>query len=81
MYRFGMNSFALVILMWPSTAELAADIGRPVGTVRQWKNRNCIPAKNWKEIVTAAQRRGFDGISYDLLSRLAADLRRSRSAA
>lgn len=80
MYRFLMDSFSAVIILWPSVAELAADIDRPVGTVRQWKNRNCIPAKEWLEVVRAAKERGFNEITYDLLSKLAAELR-SRSAA
>ena len=73
MYRWGMDTFSSVIKAWPSTSDLATDIGRPVGTVRQWKNRNRIPAKSWRQIVCAAETRGLNWITYDYLSRLAED--------
>jgi hypothetical protein len=44
---------------WAGNAEaLAADIGVPGVTVRQWRNRGNIPPRYWSAIIGAAAKRG-----------------------
>jgi hypothetical protein len=71
-YRMGMlTDFAAVVALWPSLSELAADLGIAYGVAKQWRRRNSIPADKWLALVAAAERRGFDGITLDLLAGLA----------
>jgi hypothetical protein len=72
-----MQSFASVIDLWPTATELAADIGEKDGTVRQWRNRDRIPAEFWEAIVGAAAARGFSGVTPEALARIAATNRRA----
>lgn len=45
--------------VWDGNAEaLAADIGEQGVTVRQWRNRNSIPARYWPKIIQAASMKG-----------------------
>lgn len=67
-----MKSFADVIALWPSAEALAADLSLRGVTVRQWRNRNSIPAAYWGEIVAAAEARGATGLSLDVLAKIAA---------
>lgn len=44
---------------WGGNAEaMAADIGVPGVTARQWRNRRSIPPRYWQAIISAAERRG-----------------------
>jgi hypothetical protein len=66
------DSFAAIIELWPSAAELSRDLTyvKEV-TVRAWKVRG-IPAEYWAEIATAALARGIRGVTIKRLARLAA---------
>jgi len=75
-----MNSFAAVIAAWPSAAAFADDLGVLDVTARAWKVRG-IPAAYWVDVVNAAQRRGIEGVTYELLAHLAARPATSESAA
>ena len=44
--------------VWPSMADLAADIGKPYSTVAAWKQRGRIPADYDFILIEAAKRRG-----------------------
>ena len=66
-----MRTFADVIACWETAAALAADLGENEGTVRQWKNRNSIPAAYWPKVIAAALKRDFDGITAELLAAIA----------
>jgi hypothetical protein len=54
------------------TSRVAAlcDVKLPV--VSNWKVRNSIPAPYWRAIVREAENKDIAGITYDLLSRIAA---------
>ncbi len=67
-----VTDFKSVIDLWPSPIELAADIGEDVELVRKWRQRR-IPAEYWVPIVEAAEKRGFEGITYERLAQLAAE--------
>ena len=71
-----MDTFAAVIALWASAEELAADLlleGANSGLrVRAWKYRNSIPPEFWLRLVTAAEQRGFAGVTLDRLARISA---------
>ena len=62
-----MNRVDDIIGLWPSMAELGRDLGLPYPTVAAWKQRGSIPVAYWRELVGAAQRRGFREVNADLL--------------
>lgn len=74
MYRAYMTApqtFADVIKKWPSNADLAADTGVKEVTARAWRKRG-IPAEYWTDVLAAAVRRNIEGVTCELLARLAA---------
>ncbi|WP_161624998.1 carph-isopro domain-containing protein [Paramagnetospirillum caucaseum] len=71
-YRIAMKTFADIIALWGTATALAADIGETGLNVRAWRNRNSIPASRWLDVVAAAERRGFEGVTLSLFAHLAA---------
>lgn len=47
-----------IFAIWPSLAQLAADINRPYPTVAAWRQRGSIPAKYDFDLIRAAEARG-----------------------
>lgn len=72
-----MQTFASIINRWETPAQLAEDIGEEVGTVRQWRNRDTLPDRVWKKTVEAAQTRGFEGVTLEVLADIAANQARA----
>jgi hypothetical protein len=72
-----MRSHRDIIALWPSSADLARDINVPADNVRKWKAHNRIPGWHFADLVAAAERRGIDGVSADVL---ALSLRKSEAA-
>ncbi len=67
------TTFAEVISLWVSAAELARDLKIQDLTARAWRQRDSIPAEYWPEIERAAERRGFgELVSVKLLAEIAA---------
>ncbi len=58
-----MTSFRAIIDRF-GYRNLAAALGRPPTTVSAWRSRDRIPSQYWAAIVSAAERRGFAGITY-----------------
>lgn len=69
-----MPTFADIIDLWPKPAPvtLAGDLDELPGTVRQWRNRSVLPDRKWKATVEAAQRRGIEGVTLEILAEIAA---------
>lgn len=67
-----MRTFSDIVSLWPTATELAADIGENDGTVRQWKNRDSIPAEYWPKVIAAAAKRRFVGVTAELMAQIAA---------
>ncbi len=67
-----MNTFSSIIGLWPSATALAEDLGENPVTVRAWAQRNSIPGDRWLLIVSAARRRGIQGVTLEVLARIAA---------
>lgn len=44
--------------LWPTTADLASDLGVPYTTAASWRARGSIPAKHDMDLVAAAAARG-----------------------
>lgn len=74
-------SFREVLRLWPSLRAARQDIGSlaPGGELAQvysWHARDKIPEPWFDRVLEAAQRRGFDEVTYRLLS----DIARGRAA-
>lgn len=69
------NDFRSVIDRWPkpSIAQFAEDVGVHYVTAQLMRHRNSISPDHWPAVVEAAQLRGFDEITLDLLLRLRAE--------
>ncbi len=67
---YGMQSFTEIINAWPHPSKLAEDVGVSPALVAVWKSRDTIPAAYWNWVVDAAQKRGIEGISFDVLGHL-----------
>lgn len=65
-----MRNFKEVIDLWPSTAELASDVGKEADAVRKWKERGSIPSDVWADLVAAAVKRNYP-VDVQLLASLA----------
>lgn len=61
-----------LIDLWPSIAALAADMGKPFSTVRNWRDRDRIPMEYWVAFVNAAQDRDIS-VTYRQLAEAVAD--------
>jgi hypothetical protein len=61
----------MVINLWPSLGDFAADIGVSYGAAKQMRRRNSIPDEYRSAVVEKAATRGFKGISFELLIRIA----------
>ena len=59
-----MNTFKEVISLWPSRSILADEIGVKAPAVRMWWSRNLIPGRKLRAVAEAAERAGFEGITY-----------------
>lgn len=66
-YFTAMPTFRDIIERWPSLGEYADEIGVRYVTAQVMKHRNKISSGHWKAVVSAAKRRGFKDITYDLL--------------
>lgn len=66
-----MDTFREVIDAFSTAEALALDIGEKGGTVRQWRNRDSIPAKAWGRIANAALDRGVPGVTVEKLAVIA----------
>lgn len=67
--------FRAIIDLWPTRTALKRDIAEEVGSTRglqpyQWHSANLIPEKWFDALVKVAGRRGFDQVTYPILSRL-----------
>jgi hypothetical protein len=62
--------------IWPTTAELASDLGVPYTTAASWRVRGNIPAKHDLDLIAAAAARG-----HELKLETLAEMRRSQAGA
>jgi len=60
-----------VIDKWPSAEALGRDLGVSGLVVRQWRARGSIPARYWRRLVRAAEKRGIAEATLADLARLA----------
>ena len=62
-----MSDFLVIIDKWPSAAELARDVGVEDHHPRMWRYRGVIPPRYWRQVVKAAQARGYRDVDSDRL--------------
>ncbi len=65
-----------IFALWPTTADLATDLGVPYTTAASWRARGNIPAKHDMDLIAAAAARGHE-VKLETL----ASLRRSQAQA
>lgn len=70
-----LASFRDVIALWPTKAALARDLKSIGGAakaapVREWSARNRIPEQWFDPLLKAAAHRGFEEVTYRLLTDL-----------
>ncbi len=70
-----LSDFRAVIALWPTKAALARDLSRIGGAeraapVREWHARNRIPEQWFDALLAAASHRGFEEVTYRLLTDL-----------
>jgi hypothetical protein len=65
-----MKRFVDIISCWPSVSDFASDIGVRQGLASLWKHRDRIPGEYWCDVVGAASRRGYDGVTHEALCRI-----------
>jgi len=68
-----VRTFSEVIELWPSSEDVAADLGASGERVRKWKARNSIPGEYWQALTAAALKRNIEGVSLEVLAHLAAE--------
>lgn len=61
------DSFHDLIERWPTTADLAEDLGEKPWTVQKWKQRNSIPSDRWLDLLVCAKRRKIKLKEVDLV--------------
>ena len=67
-----MQSFSDIIDRLGGSTALARALDRPAGTVRQWRNRNSVPAWQWSRLVSVARARGLTSVTPEALAEIAA---------
>ena len=76
----GMHTrFDDIVDLWPNIQAFADDLGVPYVTAQSMKFRNNIHSRHWRAVIAAAQRHGFEGISYEVLVSIKPGNVRSRS--
>ena len=75
-------NFLDVIALWDSDAEFARDIGIKPSHAQVMKLRRSIPLEHWPNVISAAKRRRYGGVTMEALTelglKLAAQRRRER---
>lgn len=66
-----ISSFSELLKLWPSAGEIADDLKVKEVTARMWRQRG-IPSEYWLGVVASAEKRGYQGVTLDLLAALAA---------
>lgn len=67
-----VSTFREVLGLWPALRDFASEVDAPLVSARKWQQRDSIPPEFWIQVSEAAQRRGFDSITVELLTRLRA---------
>jgi hypothetical protein len=67
MYYVRMNH-RTIISFWPDPEALAQDLRLPKNTVIGWRWRNSIPPRHWTNLVLAARKRSFVGVTFETLA-------------
>ena len=73
--------FGAIIDLWPTLTEFALDVGEEREAVKGWHIRESIPGHAFKAVVAAAERRGYPGVTLQVLADAAAASKAARRAA
>ncbi len=65
--KTSLKSARDLFALWPSIVVFADDIAVPYVTAQMMRYRGSIAPRHWPAVVAAAKRRGFTGITLELL--------------
>lgn len=65
-----ITTYRDVIGLWRSRATLARLVGTTAGAVRSWWSLDFIPEKKFFAVAEAAEKCGFSGVTYQVLTDL-----------
>jgi len=66
--RFQGETVSDLLGLWPSLTDFASDIRVPLKNASAMKARGSINVDYWPDVVAAAERRGFEGVTYKCLA-------------
>lgn len=66
-----MDSFSSLITLLGGPTAVATDLNMPTGMVQKMKDRDSIKPKHWPRFVQLADEKGIEGVTLELLARLA----------
>ncbi len=67
-----MITFGDIIGLWGHKSDFAADLNVPYERAKAWAGRDSIPGQYFAAVAAAAQRRGYNQVTVQLLSDIAA---------
>jgi hypothetical protein len=67
-------SFSQIIDQWPTVAAFADSMGVPYQTASAMKRRNSIDPDYWERLIQQCEKRGIEGVTWELLAKLAAGI-------
>lgn len=76
-----MTSFRSIIDQWPDLPTFADDLGVRYGAAQVMRHRDSISSLYWRDLVAAAEKRGIQGVTLELLANLKAERRASAKEA
>lgn len=66
--RFEGDTVSDLMGLWPTLTDFASDIRIPVKHASAMKTRGSINVDYWPDVIAAAERRGFAGVTYERLT-------------
>jgi hypothetical protein len=73
-----MQSFAELLVLWPSLSVIGRELDVPYDTVIAWKRRSSVPYEYWPALVASAIQHEIPGITMETLADALEELRRQR---
>jgi hypothetical protein len=67
-----LTSYIPIICKWPSLKAFGVDIGITGAYARTLKMRDTLPSRYWAPAERAAEKRGFEGVSVQVLAEISA---------
>lgn len=60
-----VTDFASFLSLWPTIKEVGEACAVPANNVVQWRRRNSVPPRFWRDLLADLKTRGVEGITID----------------